>query len=268
MRRQQHVVTLVVWVLVARRRSSGSSCGRSLVWATASYTFTNRRLITRTRRHHPPRPRHPARPDQRRRLRDRPDRPDARLRHAGHHRRQHARPGAAATTSRTSRTTQRRLNELLLQRTATTAADMTESDSRPDPGPETSSARSSARSRSSTPHEVADARPASTIEEARRLWRALGFPEHGTETAFTQADAEARLDARSRSSTSGLIDFDLGGEPDPRGRADHGPARRLGGRHPGPAGRGARARRTRPPAAGSARPCGSSRSSTGRSSSC
>ncbi len=46
-------------------------------------------------RHPDPRgPRHPARPDQRRRLRARPDRPDARLRHAGHQRRQHQRPGA------------------------------------------------------------------------------------------------------------------------------------------------------------------------------
>jgi len=47
-----------------------------------------------------------------------------------------------------------------------------------------------------------------TIEEARRLWRALGFPEHGTETAFTRADAEA-VSTLVRVVASGLIDFDL-----------------------------------------------------------
>ena len=30
-----------------------------------------------------------------------------------------------------------------------------------------------------------------TIEELRRLWRALGFPEHGGEIAFTAADVSA-----------------------------------------------------------------------------
>ena len=30
-----------------------------------------------------------------------------------------------------------------------------------------------------------------TVEELRRLWRALGFPEQGLETAFTRADARA-----------------------------------------------------------------------------
>jgi len=48
-----------------------------------------------------------------------------------------------------------------------------------------------------------------TIEEARRLWRALGFPEHGTETAFTRADAEA-VSTLVEVVASGLIDFDLG----------------------------------------------------------
>jgi adenylate cyclase len=47
-----------------------------------------------------------------------------------------------------------------------------------------------------------------TIEETRRLWRALGFPEHGSETAFTRADAEAVSTLVSVVS-SGLIDFDL-----------------------------------------------------------
>ena len=30
-----------------------------------------------------------------------------------------------------------------------------------------------------------------TVDQLRRLWRALGFPEHGLEVAFTKADAEA-----------------------------------------------------------------------------
>lgn len=30
-----------------------------------------------------------------------------------------------------------------------------------------------------------------TVEELRRLWRALGFPEHGGEVAFTRSDADA-----------------------------------------------------------------------------
>ena len=47
-----------------------------------------------------------------------------------------------------------------------------------------------------------------SIEEARRLWRALGFPEHGTETAFTQSDAQA-VSTLVDVVESGLIDFDL-----------------------------------------------------------
>ncbi len=47
-----------------------------------------------------------------------------------------------------------------------------------------------------------------TIEETRRLWRALGFPEHGAETAFTRADAEA-VSTLVSVVGSGLIDFDL-----------------------------------------------------------
>lgn len=47
-----------------------------------------------------------------------------------------------------------------------------------------------------------------TIDEARRLWRALGFPEHGLETAFTDADTEA-LETLLRLVRSGLIDFDM-----------------------------------------------------------
>lgn len=47
-----------------------------------------------------------------------------------------------------------------------------------------------------------------TIEEARRLWRALGFPEHGVETAFTRSDAEA-VSTLVGAVTEGLIDFDM-----------------------------------------------------------
>ena len=62
-------------------------------------------------------------------------------------------------------------------------------------GRRTSSARSSASSPAFNAAEVA-AETGVTIEEARRLWRALGFPEHGMATAFTHADA-----GRSRRST-------------------------------------------------------------------
>lgn len=47
-----------------------------------------------------------------------------------------------------------------------------------------------------------------TIEEARRLWRALGFPEHGVETAFTKSDAEA-VSTLVKVVADGLIDFDM-----------------------------------------------------------
>lgn len=47
-----------------------------------------------------------------------------------------------------------------------------------------------------------------TIEEARRLWRALGFPEHGLETALTDADAEA-LSTMLAIVRSDAVDFDL-----------------------------------------------------------
>jgi adenylate cyclase len=47
-----------------------------------------------------------------------------------------------------------------------------------------------------------------TPEETRRLWRALGFPERGGETAFTRADVEA-VSTLVDVVSSGLIDFDL-----------------------------------------------------------
>jgi adenylate cyclase len=46
------------------------------------------------------------------------------------------------------------------------------------------------------------------LEQARRLWRALGFPEHGGARAFTRSDAEA-LSTLVGLVESGLIDFDL-----------------------------------------------------------
>ena len=46
------------------------------------------------------------------------------------------------------------------------------------------------------------------LEKARRLWRALGFPEHGAAKAFTQSDAQA-LSTLVGLVDSGLIDFDL-----------------------------------------------------------
>ncbi len=47
-----------------------------------------------------------------------------------------------------------------------------------------------------------------TIEELRRLWRALGFPEHGTEIAFNRADADA-VSTLTSIVESGAIDFDM-----------------------------------------------------------
>jgi adenylate cyclase len=42
-----------------------------------------------------------------------------------------------------------------------------------------------------------------TVEELRRLWRALGFPEHGLEVAFTAADVGAV------STLNGIVESDL-----------------------------------------------------------
>ena len=52
------------------------------------------------------------------------------------------------------------------------------------------------------------ARTGVSIDEARRLWRALGFPEHGLETAFTDADSDA-LSVLIGVVRAGLIDFDM-----------------------------------------------------------
>ncbi len=47
-----------------------------------------------------------------------------------------------------------------------------------------------------------------TIEQLRRLWRALGFPEAGSETAFTAADVEA-VSTLTGIVDTGAIDFDM-----------------------------------------------------------
>ena len=57
-----------------------------------------------------------------------------------------------------------------------------------------------------TSAEVAESAGVS-LEEARRLWRALGFPDAGDEAAFTDADRQA-LSWWSAPSSEGGIDFD------------------------------------------------------------
>jgi len=47
-----------------------------------------------------------------------------------------------------------------------------------------------------------------SIEQAQRLWRALGFPDRGAERAFTQADAEA-VSTLLRLVDEGAIGFDM-----------------------------------------------------------
>ena len=58
-----------------------------------------------------------------------------------------------------------------------------------------------------TAFEVAD-ETGLTIDQLRRLWRALGFPEHGNEIAFTQGDAGA-VSTLGSIVESGAIDFDM-----------------------------------------------------------
>lgn len=47
-----------------------------------------------------------------------------------------------------------------------------------------------------------------TIDQARRLWRALGFPDHGVEIAFTRSDVEA-VSKVMKLIESGVLDFDI-----------------------------------------------------------
>jgi adenylate cyclase len=47
-----------------------------------------------------------------------------------------------------------------------------------------------------------------TIEQAQRLWRALGFPDRGSERAFTRADADA-VSTLLQLVGDGSIDFDM-----------------------------------------------------------
>lgn len=58
-----------------------------------------------------------------------------------------------------------------------------------------------------TAREVAE-RAGLPVERARRLWRTLGFPEHGDAPAYTVADAEA-LRLWTDLLDSGSVDFDL-----------------------------------------------------------
>jgi adenylate cyclase len=58
-----------------------------------------------------------------------------------------------------------------------------------------------------TAAEVADGTGV-TIEQARRLWRALGFPDRGLEVAFTQSDADA-VSTLVGQVEAGHIDFDM-----------------------------------------------------------
>src|SRR3954447_1241815 len=55
--------------------------------------------------------------------------------------------------------------------------------------------------------EVADETGA-TVDQAQRLWRALGFPDRGGERAFTRADVDA-MSTLLRLVDSGVIDFDM-----------------------------------------------------------
>src|SRR4051794_18540198 len=63
------------------------------------------------------------------------------------------------------------------------------------------------------------------LAQARRLWRALGFPDVGDAAAFTDADLVA-LGTLARAVEAGSIHLDTGGPPAPGG----GPA---AGRAPG-----------------------------------
>jgi adenylate cyclase len=87
----------------------------------------------------------------------------------------------------------------------TTEPDPTESDSRP--GPEDLERAILGQEPELNALEVAAATGV-TLEEARRLWRALGFPEHGLENAYTDADTEA-LSTMISAVRADLIDFDL-----------------------------------------------------------
>src|SRR3954465_6178343 len=47
-----------------------------------------------------------------------------------------------------------------------------------------------------------------SLEQAQRLWRALGFPDRGSERAFTQSDADA-VSTLLALVEQGAIDFDM-----------------------------------------------------------
>jgi len=83
---------------------------------------------------------------------------------------------------------------------------MKESDSSPDLGPEDVERAVLGETPVFNAYDVA-AQTGVGLDEAQRLWRALGFPAHGMEIAFTTADAEA-LSTIDDIVGSGLIDFD------------------------------------------------------------
>jgi adenylate cyclase len=83
---------------------------------------------------------------------------------------------------------------------------MTESDSSSDPSPGDLERAVLGEAPVFTAEDIAS-ETGVDLDEAQRLWRALGFPEHGMEVAFTVADAEA-LSTIHGIVESGLIDLD------------------------------------------------------------
>src|SRR4051812_864855 len=107
-------------------------------------------------------------------------------------------------TSRASRRSSGRSTSCCRRPTAPQAV-MKESDSSPEPGPDVERTVLGELP-VFTAFDIAD-QTGVDVEEARRFWRALGFPTYGLETAFTPADAEA-LSTIHRVVESGLIDLD------------------------------------------------------------
>ena len=210
----ESVVTKIVWALVAVG-AIWFFVRPVLIWLTATYTITTRRLITRhgviTRRGH--------------------DIPLTRISDVAYEKDLIDRLLGCGTLVISDASThgqvalpdiprvedvQRKLNDLLhdLHTEAPTAAtkvsdlpDGTVSRQLRTNPRRTSSSTSSARPAIYTAAELA-AETGVDLEKARRLWRALGFPEHGAAKAFTRSDAEA-LSTLVGLVDSGLIDFDL-----------------------------------------------------------
>ena len=231
------------------------------LWLSASYTVTNRRLINRsgvfTRRG----PRHPAVPDQRREVREGPARPTARLRHAGHLRRQRGGTVRAATTSRDVEELQLVITNLLFSNDdgadddgtpsalAGAASQVKHIDPTSDPSDEADSVAPAATEpggastgrpgKTSSGRSSASAAPDVGRDRRRRRGggpgRASGCggrsasPTPADAAAFTAADREAMAQAVGvgRDRRARVRDR---GPADPGGRAHDGTARRLAGR--------------------------------------